>query len=99
MIIIHHMNLAPLPRQLTPVVTRVARTMPVVVVTGARQTGKSTLVRQLLPGDRPYYSLDDLDIRAQAERAPDDLLERGDRIVLDEVQRVPDLLLAIKRSV
>jgi predicted AAA+ superfamily ATPase len=88
-----------LPRLLTPSVTRVARTMPVVVVTGARQTGKSTLVRKLLPGRWPYYSLDDLDVRAQAERTPDELVERAERLVLDEVQRVPDLLLAVKRAV
>lgn len=84
---------------LVDAVVRVARAMPVVVVTGARQTGKSTLVRELLPGGRPYFSLDDLDVRAQAERAPDDLLERGGAIVLDEVQRVPELLLAVKRAV
>lgn len=99
MIIIHSMAVGILPRLLTDSVTRVARTMPVVVVTGARQTGKSTLVRELLPGDRPYYSLDDLDVREQAERAPDDLVERAEQLVLDEVQRVPDLLLAVKRAV
>ena len=88
-----------LPRLLTRTVGRVARTMPVVVVTGARQTGKSTLVGDLLPGRRAYYTLDDLDVRAQAERAPDELLERSRTLVLDEVQRVPDLLLAVKRAV
>lgn len=98
MIIIHAVNRVR-PRLLTDSVTRVARAMPVVVLTGARQTGKSTLVRDLLPDRRPYYSLDDLDIRAQAERAPDELLERAERLVLDEVQRVPDLLLAVKRAV
>ena len=88
-----------LPRLLTGTVQRVARTMPVVVVTGARQTGKSTLVGDLLPGRRSYFSLDDLDVRAQAERSPDELLARGRTLVLDEVQRVPDLLLAVKRAV
>lgn len=90
---------SPLLRAITSAVTRVARTMPVVVVTGARQTGKSTLVRHLLPDQRPYYSLDDLDVRAQAERSPDDLVERAPSLVLDEIQRVPDLLLAVKRAV
>ena len=98
MIIIHDMN-RPLPRLLTAAVTRASGAMPVVVVTGARQTGKSTLVRDLLPGRRPYYSLDDLDIRAQAERAPDELLGRAQTMVLDEVQRVPDLLIAVKGAV
>ncbi|MGH9382053.1 MAG: ATP-binding protein [Thermoanaerobaculia bacterium] len=99
MIIIYSVTAKILPRLLTDSVTRVARAMPVVVVTGARQTGKSTLVRQLLPGGRPYYSLDDLDVREQAERSPDDLVERAERLVLDEVQRVPDLLMAVKRAV
>lgn len=99
MIIIHGVNSNALPRLLTDSVTRAARVMPVVVVTGARQTGKSTLVRELLPDRRPYYSLDDLDVRGLAERSPDELVERAERLVLDEVQRVPDLLLAVKRSV
>ena len=89
----------PLPRLLTDAVQRVAATMPVVVVTGARQTGKTTLVGDLLPGHRAYHTLDDLDIRALAERTPDELVERPGPMVLDEVQRVPDLLLAVKRAV
>ncbi|MGI9037686.1 MAG: ATP-binding protein [Gemmatimonadota bacterium] len=88
-----------LPRLLTDAVVRVARTMPVVVLTGARQTGKSTLVRRLLPGERPYYTLDDLDVRDQAARSPGELVARADAMVLDEVQRVPDLLLAVKQAV
>lgn len=73
---------------------------PVVVVMGARQTGKSTLVRTLAPyRDRPYFSLDDLEIRSQAQSDPDALVRRAPRLTLDEVQRVPDLLLAIKRAV
>lgn len=99
MIIIYIMNSPLLPRLLTASVDRVARTMPVVVVTGARQTGKSTLVRELLPGGRPYYSLDDLDVLEQAERSADELVRRAERLVLDEVQRAPDLLLAVKRAV
>jgi len=87
------------PRFLTDSVHRLARTMPVVVITGARQTGKSTLVRDLLGGERDYFSLDDLDVLAQAERFPDDLVERSRTMVLDEVQRKPNLLLAVKRSV
>jgi hypothetical protein len=49
MIIIHRMNRVPLPRALELPLRNAARTMPVVVVTGARQTGKSTLVRDLAP--------------------------------------------------
>ena len=74
--------------------------MPVVVVTGARQTGKSTLVRDLSSvGDRLYLTLDDLDVLDQAKRAPDDLVLRARRMTLDEIQRAPDLMLAVKRAV
>lgn len=88
-----------LPRIVAGSVARVARVMPVVVVTGSRQTGKSTLVRDLLPEPRTYLTLDDLDVRAQAARAPDDLLARAEALVLDEVQREPELLSAVKRTV
>lgn len=99
MIIIHDVNNHVVPRLLTTSVARIAETMPVAVVVGARQTGKSTLVRRLLSGDRPYFSLDDLDIRTQAERSPEELVARADRMILDEVQRVPELLIAVKRAV
>lgn len=99
MIIIHGMTNHPVPRFLSDTILRVSETMPVVVVTGARQTGKSTLVADLLPGRRAYHTLDDLDIRALAEREPDELVGRPGMMVLDEVQRVPDLLLAVKRAV
>ncbi len=74
--------------------------MPVAVVTGARQTGKTTLVRELVKSpDRTYLTLDDLDVLEQAHRAPADLIGRAPRLTLDEVQRAPALLLAIKRAV
>ena len=95
----HAMTTSPLSRLLTETVQRVGRTMPVVVVTGARQTGKSTLVADLLSGRRAYDTLDDLEVRALAERTPDELVGRPGPMVLDEVQRVPDLLLAVKRAV
>lgn len=76
------------------------RALPVVVVTGARQTGKSTLVRGLSSrAGRTYLTLDDLDVRDQARRSPDELVRRSARMTLDEVQRAPDLLLAVKRAV
>lgn len=96
--IIHNVN--NLPRLASVALTRAIRTMPVVAVTGARQVGKSTLVRDLLSADdRLYLSLDDLDVLEQARAAPDDLLGRAGRLTLDEVQRAPDLLLAVKRDV
>jgi predicted AAA+ superfamily ATPase len=74
--------------------------MPVVVVMGARQTGKSTLVRHHPRlRDRTYLSLDDFDVYEQARTDPEEVLGRGRTLTLDEVQRAPDLLRAVKRAV
>ncbi|MBI2895301.1 MAG: ATP-binding protein [Deltaproteobacteria bacterium] len=71
-----------------------------VVLTGARQTGKTTLVRTLPSApDRSFRSLDDLDVLERAREEPDLLVRESDRLTLDEVQRAPDLLRAIKRVV
>jgi hypothetical protein len=72
----------------------------VVVLMGARQTGKSTTVRsEPFLRDHLYLTLDALDVRERATATPDDLVRSAPRVVLDEVQREPDLLLAIKRAV
>jgi predicted AAA+ superfamily ATPase len=73
--------------------------MPAVVVTGARQTGKSTLVQALAPGGRRYFSLDDLDVVDAARRDPEVLVGGDQPVTLDEVQREPDLLRAVKRAI
>ena len=98
MIIIHAVDV--LPRLAAASFARIEKVMPAVVVTGARQTGKSTLVSRLAadPGRR-YLTLDDLDIRDQARSAPEDLLARAARMAIDEIQRAPDLLLAVKRAI
>ena len=73
--------------------------MPAVVVTGARQTGKSTLVQDLAPAGRRYLSLDDLDVLDAARRDPEALVGGERPVTLDEVQREPDLLHAVKRAI
>jgi predicted AAA+ superfamily ATPase len=73
------------------------RVLPVTVLTGARQTGKTTLTQSLEP-TRAYFTLDDVGILDQAERNPDSLLAARP-VVLDEVQRAPQILLAVKRAV
>lgn len=99
MIIIHDMMPDSLPRLVLPSLAQRLRVMPAVIVTGARQTGKSTLAHELTPGDRRYLSLDDLDVQDLARRDPDALLV-GDRpVTLDEVQCEPELLNAVKRSI
>jgi predicted AAA+ superfamily ATPase len=75
---------------------------PVVLLTGARQVGKSTLAQALIKGpwDATYFTLDDRAILDAALRDPDGFIS-GLPIpaVIDEVQKAPDLLRAIKRSV
>jgi uncharacterized protein len=73
--------------------------MPAVVVTGARQTGKSTLAAQLVGVGRRYRTLDDLDVLDAARRDPEALVEGPEPVTLDEVQREPGLLVAIKRAI
>jgi predicted AAA+ superfamily ATPase len=95
--IIHAMNA--LPRAITRRLELALDTMPVCVVTGARQTGKTTLVRGLAGDHRTYVTLDDVDTLVSAQQAADALVKQGPRMILDEVQRAPGLLLAVKRAV
>src|SRR3954471_3594258 len=98
MIIMQAMDKA-LPRLAARALAARLRVMPAVVVTGARQTGKSTLSVDLSPGKRRYYSLDDLDVQDLARRDPAALLEGSQPVTLDEVQREPGLLSAVKRAI
>ena len=72
--------------------------MPAVVVTGARQAGKSTLARRVEPSRR-FLSLDDFDVLDAARRTPESLLGGRAPVTLDEVQRAPHLLREIKREI
>jgi predicted AAA+ superfamily ATPase len=101
-----------------------ARTMPVVLLTGARQTGKSTLARlyadaalstqegglRTTEDGEPlsiessgsiirYATLDAVANIRLAREAPDSFVQQADVMIIDEVQREPDLLLAIKAAV
>ena len=100
-IIAHDMGDYPyLPRLAVDLLRRAADASPVVILMGARQTGKSTLVRsEPLFTDYRYLTLDDLDIQERAAQAPGDLLAAAPRVIIDEVQRDPALILAIKRAV
>src|SRR5215471_9008976 len=73
----------------------------VVVVNGARQVGKSTLAELIVaraPGARELY-LDDQAVRAAAAADPSAFVRHDGLLMIDEIQRVPELLLAIKREV
>lgn len=81
-----------LVRHATAALHRLARSFPAVVVTGPRQSGKTTLVRDTF-ADLPYVNLEDPDRRTAVEADPRGFLDRhADGAVLDEVQRVPALL-------
>jgi len=86
-------------RLLQPGLEEALSDTPVVCLLGARQCGKSTLAEHLAP-DRSYISLDDQNFLQAAESDPVGFVAQLPEVVtLDEVQRVPELLLAIKRSV
>jgi uncharacterized protein len=72
---------------------------PVVLLNGPRQCGKTTLVRDLIAGDRPYMTLDDETALEGARHDPAGFVRGVERATIDEVQRAPGLLRAIKRSV
>lgn len=74
---------------------------PVTVLTGARQTGKSTLLANEPPFNAwPRVTLDDLDALGQARSGQPEALWAGQKsIVIDEAQRAPELLSAIKRQI
>jgi uncharacterized protein len=71
--------------------------MPVTVITGARQTGKTTLAKEFLDS-RSYYTLDEVGVRGLARDDPESLLAELP-VTIDEVQRAPDFLSAVKRRV
>ena len=84
-------------RELTPVLERSARTFAAVVLTGPRQSGKTTLVRHVFGATHSYCSLDDPNIRQQAIDDPVLVLERfPPPTIIDEIQYAPELLHAIK---
>lgn len=90
-----------LARRLEAVVTQTMEERPAVLVVGARQVGKSTLVRQLVARQRgSYLTLDDPAALAAARRDPTGFVAGlPRRAVIDEVQLAPELLRVIKRSI
>ena len=88
-----------IPRHIAPTVREALADRPVVLVNGARQVGKSTLVRALL-GSARYLTLDEPAVLAAASADPAGFVAGlPEAAVLDEVQRVPTLFPAIKLAV
>ena len=71
----------------------------VIMIAGPRQSGKTTLAAEIANKGRPFLTLDDATQLDAAKRDPVGFLRDVDRAVIDEVQRAPELLLAIKTEV
>ncbi len=87
------------PRQIEARIVEALLDTPVVLLAGPRQAGKTTLVRQIAGQGRRYLTLDDELTLLSAHKDPVGLIRSLDRAVIDEIQRAPQLLLAIKKSV
>lgn len=87
------------PRLIQPRVAESLADTPVVLIAGPRQAGKTTLVKQMAAQGMRYLTLDDELTLLAAREDPAGLIRSLDCAVIDEIQRAPQLLLAIKKSV
>lgn len=86
-------------RRITPAIERGAKYFPVIVVTGPRQSGKSTLCNHIF-SDYAKYNLEDIGLRDNISLDPKGFINScGDRVIIDEVQHAPDLLSYIQIEV
>lgn len=84
-------------RTIEPTIRRISQTFPVLIVTGPRQVGKTTLLSRIAEPDRKIVSLDNPTIRAFAKRDPELFLQRYQPpVLIDEVQYAPELFDYIK---
>lgn len=86
-------------RQIRHQIRKYSKQYPLVALVGPRQSGKTTLARELFPKYR-YLSLENIDVRAHAQEDPRGFFEDyGKKLILDEVQRVPDLFSYLQEIV
>lgn len=84
-------------RDLEPKILSLSKEYSAILITGPRQVGKTTILRQLMQKNRAYVTLDDLENRAMAQNDPALFLQLHDRpILIDEVQYAPQLFSYIK---
>ncbi|MCD6046107.1 MAG: hypothetical protein K0R48_1270 [Gammaproteobacteria bacterium] len=92
------MNKNDYPRKLKSRLEIAMKDTPVVLINGPRQSGKTTLVKEYSPS-LSYYTLDDDNILNAAKQDPVGFIQGIDKAIIDEIQRAPELLRAIKLSV
>ena len=79
-------------RTIEPTIKKISETFPVLIVTGPRQVGKTTLLTRLADPNRKIVSLDNPTIRAFARSDPEMFLQRyAPPVLIDEVQYAPEL--------
>jgi len=87
-------------RELSSLLNEALESMPVVVLSGMRQTGKSTLLKnQPELKSYAYFTFDDYSTLESAKRNPEQFVEQNDKMIIDEVQKLPGILSVIKQSV
>jgi len=89
------------PRYIEVKIKEALKDTPVVFIAGPRQTGKTTLVKSIVDSEWKYITLDDQTQLALAAADPSGYIKNifEKRIIIDEIQRVPELLLSIKQSI
>ncbi|MFH1705982.1 MAG: ATP-binding protein [Patescibacteria group bacterium] len=84
-------------RGLEPILAKASKTFPAIIVTGPRQSGKTTLVKNLFGKNHAYVSFDDPDIRLLAAKEPQLFLKNyPPPLIIDEVQYVPEIFSYLK---
>jgi predicted AAA+ superfamily ATPase len=87
-------------RDLREKIVEALQDTPVILINGARQTGKSTLVKELLLSTHTYWTLDDLSVLSAIKKDPMGFVSNlSFPVILDEVQRAPEIFLPIKMIV
>jgi len=88
------------PRILAKAISKALRSFPAIVVTGPRQSGKTTLLRWLFSKTHRFVTLEDPDVRIRAKEDPLYFLEQyKPPVIIDEIQYVPELLSYIKTKI
>jgi len=87
-------------RTLASTITKAAKTFPAIVLTGPRQSGKSTLLQKLFGRTHRFINLENPDVRLRAKEDPNAFLDQySPPLIIDEIQYVPELLSFIKTKI